>query len=55
MVDSAFFWDIEPIKSDDSYRIPVKTESSNSEIYECVTHFADLSLENEIEKMPWKF
>lgn len=32
-----------PIKSDESYKIPVKTDSNN-EIYECVTHFCDLSL-----------
>lgn len=41
--------DKSPIKSDDSYKIAVKTESTNSEIYECVTHFSDLSL-NDNEK-----
>ena len=36
-----------PIETDDSYVIPVKTKSSESEIYECVTHFMDLSKEPE--------
>lgn len=34
-----------PIESDDSYKIPVKTQSKASDIYECVTHFVDLSIE----------
>ena len=36
-----------PIEADDSYVIPVKTKSSESDIYECVTHFMDLSKEPE--------
>ena len=40
--------------------IPVKTKSSESDIYECVTHFMDLSKEPESEHavptpMPWRF
>ena len=49
-----------PIETDDSYVIPVKTKSSESEIYECVTHFMDLSREPESQHavptpMPWHF
>ena len=43
-----------PIESDESYKIPVKTQSKASDIYECVTHFVDLSIEKEVP-MPWKF
>lgn len=34
-----------PIESDDTYKIPVKTKSDASSVYECVTHFVDLSVE----------
>lgn len=34
-----------PIDSGNSYKIPVKTKSEASNIYECVTHFVDLSIE----------
>lgn len=34
-----------PIESNDSYKIPVKTTSKSSSIYEVVTHFVDLSCE----------
>ena len=49
-----------PIKSDDSYKIAVKTESTSSEIYDCVTHFSDLSAEENKNQektipMPWGF
>lgn len=40
--------------ADDSYVIPVKTNSSESISYECVTHFMDLSKESD-NPMPWKF
>ena len=43
-----------PTPSDESFAIPVKTQSSISEIYEAVTHFADLSVEKTVP-MPWKF
>jgi hypothetical protein len=33
-----------PIESDGSYKIPVKTQSEVSDVYECVTHFVDLSV-----------
>ena len=33
-----------PIESNDTYRIPVKTQSIKSDIYEVVTHFVDLSV-----------
>lgn len=33
-----------PIESDESYKIPVKTQSDTSSIYETVTHFVDLSV-----------
>jgi len=33
-----------PIDSGESYKIPVKTKSSASDVYECVTHFVDLSI-----------
>jgi len=41
--------------ADDTYRIPVKTNSSESEIYDTVTHFVDLSLDKKEVPMPWKF
>jgi hypothetical protein len=46
--------------ADDSYVIPVKTNSSETEIYETVTHFMDLSKPPENEDiiptpMPWRF
>ena len=43
-----------PIQGDDSYKIPVKTNSTTSKIYEIVTYFVDLSAEKEVP-MPWKF
>lgn len=43
-----------PIESNDSYNIPVKTASTNAEVYEVVTHFVDLSCEREVP-MPWRF
>lgn len=43
-----------PIESNDSYRIPVKTQSLKSDVYEVVTHFVDLSCEREVP-MPWRF
>lgn len=36
--------DKKPIVADDTFRIPVKTNSSESEIYDTVTHFVDLSV-----------
>lgn len=33
-----------PIESDESYKIPVKTQSEVSSVYETVTHFVDLSV-----------
>ena len=46
--------DKQPIMADDSYIIPVKTNSSESETFECVTHFVDLSKVTE-DPMPWQF
>jgi len=46
--------DKNPIKADDSYIIPVKTNSAESLTYESVTHFVDLSTVTE-DPMPWKF
>lgn len=45
------------ITADDSYVIPVKTNSSESSIYECVTHFDDLSKLSQFDPkpMPWQF
>lgn len=43
------------IESNDSYRIPVKTQSLKSDIYEVVTHFIDLSVEQKEVPMPWRF
>jgi hypothetical protein len=43
-----------PIESNDTYRIPVKTQSVKSDVYEVVTHFVDLSCEREVP-MPWRF
>lgn len=43
-----------PIESNDSYKIPIKTQSKKSEVYEIVTHFVDLSCEKEVP-MPWRF
>lgn len=44
------------IQADESYIIPVKTNSSQSEIYECVTHFDDLSkVSKDPTPMPWQF
>jgi hypothetical protein len=43
-----------PIESNDTYRIPVKTQSEKSDVYEVVTHFVDLSVEKEVP-MPWRF
>lgn len=40
--------------ADDSYIIPVKTNSTESLAYECVTHFVDLSKSTE-DPMPWEF
>lgn len=40
--------------ADDSYIIPVKTNSAESETFECVTHFVDLSAQSE-DPMPWQF
>lgn len=40
--------------ADDSYIIPVKTNSAESITYECVTHFVDLSKQTE-DPMPWEF
>lgn len=40
--------------ADDSYIIPVKTNSAESLTYECVTHFVDLSKITEAP-MPWQF
>ncbi len=36
-------FDKKPINADDTFRIPVKTNSSDSQIYDTVTHFVDLS------------
>jgi len=33
-----------PIESNDTYKIPVKTQSLKSDVYEVVTHFVDLSV-----------
>ena len=60
MLHSDLDLDKKPISADESYVIPVKTNSSESEIYECVTHFMDLSREPENENalpspMPWRF
>ena len=43
-----------PTPSDESFSIPVKTQSTISNIYEAVTHFADLSVEKTVP-MPWIF
>lgn len=43
-----------PTPSDESFAIPVKTQSTISKIYESVTHFADLSVEKTVP-MPWTF
>ena len=43
-----------PTPSDESFSIPVKTQSTISRIYETVTHFADLSSE-KTAPMPWIF
>lgn len=48
------FLNQKPITADKSYLIPVKTNSSESVIYECVTHFTDLSKQTE-DPMPWQF
>jgi hypothetical protein len=40
--------------ADDSYIIPVKTNSAESLTFECVTHFVDLSKPTE-DPMPWEF
>jgi hypothetical protein len=40
--------------ADDSYIIPVKTNSNDSKAFECVTHFVDLSKQTE-DPMPWEF
>jgi hypothetical protein len=36
-------FDKKPINADETFRIPVKTNSSESQIYDTVTHFVDLS------------
>lgn len=42
--------------SDETYRIPVKTFSEKASIYEVVTHFVDLSVEDiNPNPMPWQF
>lgn len=43
-----------PTQSDKSYQIPVKTSTKDSKVYEVVTHFVDLSIE-EVIPMPWQF
>lgn len=52
--NAADYVEREPTASHDSYKIPVKTFSKNSKIYEVVTHFVDLSVE-ETTPMPWQF
>ena len=52
--DSSNYVEREPTPSDDSYKIPVKTFSEKSQIFEVVTHFVDLSFETT-NPMPWQF
>ncbi len=47
--------DKKPIVADDTFKIPVKTNSSESEIFDTVTHFVDLSVEKKEVAMPWQF